>query len=187
MGDIGTHAENLAEYITGLKITELCADLTAFVPGRRLDDDGNVLLRFDNGARGVLYASQVSIGEENALHIRVYGDKGGLEWDQQEPNTLIVKWPDKPKQILRTGGGYLSPVAAANTRLPGGHPEGFIEAFANLYRNFALTVRAHMNGVAPKPEYLDFPNVQDGVRGMAFIETVVEAAKRDDKWKKFKS
>lgn len=187
IGDIGTHAENLAEYITGLKITELCADLTAFVPGRRLDDDGNLLLRFDNGARGVLYASQISIGEENALHIRVYGEKAGLEWDQQEPNTLIVKWPDKPKQVLRTGGGYLSPVAAANTRLPGGHPEGFMEALANLYRNFALTVRAHMDGVAPKPEYLDFPNVQDGVRGMAFIETVVEAAKSDEKWMKFKA
>lgn len=186
IGDIGTHAENLAEYITGLKITELCSDLTTFVPGRLLDDDGNVLVRFNNGARGVLYASQVSIGEENALHIRVYGEKGGLEWDQQEPNTLKVKWADKPVQLFRTGGGYLSSAAAVNTRQPAGHPEGFIEAVANLYRTFVLTVHARMEGVEPKPEYLDFPNVQDGVRGMAFIETVVEASKSDVKWFKFK-
>ncbi len=186
IGDIGTHAENLAEYITGLTITELCADLTTFVPGRLLDDDGNVLLRFDNGARGILYASQVSIGEENALHIRVYGEKGALEWDQQQPNTLIVKWADQPMQLFRTGGGYLSQAAADNTRQPAGHPEGFIEAVANLYRTFGLTIRARMEGREPKPEFLDFPNVHDGVRGMAFIESVVEASKSDQKWYAFK-
>ncbi|MHB9030648.1 MAG: Gfo/Idh/MocA family protein, partial [Candidatus Latescibacterota bacterium] len=182
MGDIGTHAENLAEYITGLRITELCADLTTFVEGRVLDDDGNVLLHLDNGARGVLYASQISIGEENALHIRVYGEKGGLEWDQQQPNTLLVKWMDRPMEVYRTAAGYLSERARFNTRLPMGHPEGFIEAFANIYRNFVLALKARLDGQEPKPEYLDFPTVRDGVRGMAFIETVVAAARSDKKW-----
>jgi predicted dehydrogenase len=152
MGDIGTHAENLAEYITGLKISELCADLTTFVEGRPLDDDGNVLLRFENGARGILYASQISVGEENALRIRVYGEKGGLEWAQQEPNTLIVKWMDRPMEIYRTSSGYLSDRAKFNTRLPGGHPEGFIEAFANIYRNFILALKSRIDSREPKPE-----------------------------------
>jgi predicted dehydrogenase len=186
MGDIGTHAENLAEYITGLKIDELCADLTTFVEGRQLDDDGNVLLRFDNGARGVLYASQISVGEENSLHIRVYGELGGLEWDQMQPNSLIVKWPDRPVEIYRTNGGYTAERARFNSRLPMGHPEGFIEAFANIYRNFILALKSRKDGVEPKPEYLDFPTVRDGVRGMAFIETVVEASQRTEKWMKFK-
>jgi len=189
MGDIGTHAENLAEYITGLKIAEVCADLTIFLEGRQLDDDGNVLLRFDNGARGVLYASQVSVGEENNLRIRVYGEKGALEWAQQEPNTLIVKWLDRPQEIIRAGVNYanLSKRALFNTRLPAGHPEGFIEAFANIYRNFILALRAKLEGKEPEPEYLDFPTVQDGVRGMAFIETVVESSKSDRKWIPFKA
>jgi len=186
MGDIGTHAENLAEYITGLRIAELCADLTTFVEGRPLDDDGNVLLRFENGARGVLYASQVSVGEENSLHIRVYGERGGLEWDQQQPNSLILKWTDRPMEIYRTNGGYTSERARFNSRLPMGHPEGFIEAFANIYRNVILTLKARLTGVEPKPEYLDFPTVRDGVRGMAFIETVVEASKSEKKWHPFK-
>ena len=186
MGDIGTHAENLAEYITGLKISELCADLTTFVEGRPLDDDGNVLLRFENGARGILYASQISVGEENALRIRVYGEKGGLEWAQQEPNTLVVKWIDRPMEIYRTSSGYLSDRTKFNTRLPGGHPEGFIEAFANIYRNFILALKSRMDGREPKPEYLDFPTVRDGVRGMAFIETVVEASRSERKWMKLK-
>ena len=186
MGDIGTHAENLSEYITGLKITELCSDLTTFVEGRLLDDDGNVLLRFDNGARGILYASQISVGEENGLKIRVYGEKGGLEWVQLEPNTLIAKWMDRPAEIIRTGGGYLSKRSLINTRLPMGHPEGFIEAFANIYRNYILTLRSILDGKEPEQEYLDFPTVKDGVRGMAFIETVVEASKSDTKWTKFK-
>jgi predicted dehydrogenase len=188
MGDIGTHAENLAEYITGLKIKELCADLHTFVPGRHLDDDGNVLLRFENGASGVLHASQISVGEENNLNIRIYGETGGLEWHQQEPNTLIVKHLDKPAEIFRTGGAFsfLSEQALAHTRLPSGHPEGFIEAFANIYRNFALTLQARLEGRQPDRKYLDFPTVNDGVRGMAFIETVVESSQSDKKWIAFK-
>ncbi len=177
MGDIGTHAENLAEYITGLKIKELYADLSIFVPGRQLDDDGNVLLHFEGGAKGILHASQICAGEENPLNIRVWGERGGLEWHQMEPNTLLVKWLDKPKQILRTGTGQLSPEAAAATRLPGGHPEGYLEAFANLYRNFAHAVRAHISGQQPDP-LLDFPTVQDGVRGMKFIYKLVESNKK---------
>jgi len=187
MGDIGTHAENLSEYITGLKITELCSDLTSFVEGRTLDDDGNILIRLDNGARGVLFASQIAVGEENGLRIRIWGEKGGLEWKQEDPNNLIVKWLDKPMQTLRPGNGYLGERAAMNTRLPAGHPEGFIEAFANLYRNYIMVLRAVLNGEKPKPEYLDFPNVHDGVRGMAFIETAVESSSNGSVWTAFKS
>lgn len=186
MGDIGTHAHHLAEYITGLKTTEICAELNVFVPGRLLDDDGAALLRFDNGAKGVLIATQVAAGEENAIRIRVYGEKGGLEWHQHEPNTLIVKWVDRPTEIIRTGLGYMSDIAKHNTRTPGGHPEGYLEAFANIYRNFSLTVRAKMNGETPKQEWLDFPGVEDGIRGMQFIDTVVEAGYNDQqKWVKF--
>lgn len=182
MGDIGTHAENLAEYVTGLQINTLCADLSAFVEGRALDDDGNVLLRFDNGAKGVLHASQICAGEENNLNLRVYGEKGGLEWRQMEPNTLVVKWLDKPAQILRTGVGALSPQAAAHTRLPGGHPEGYLEAFANIYRNVAFCLRARLTGQGVDPLYQDFPSVKDGVRGMRFIEKVVESSGSEQKW-----
>ena len=185
MGDIGTHAENLAEYITGLQITELCADLSTFVEGRLLDDDGNILLHFDNGAKGVLHASQISAGEENSLNIRVYGEKGGLEWHQMEPNTLIARWLDKPTQTLRTGVGELYPEAQAHTRIPAGHPEGYLEAFASIYRNFAICVRARLNGKDPDPVYQDFPSVSDGVRGMQFIEKVVESSKSDQKWTSF--
>lgn len=185
MGDIGTHAENLAEYITGLQISELCADLTAFVEGRLLDDDGNVLLRFDNGAKGILHASQISAGEENDLNIRVYGEKGGLKWRQMEPNTLIVTWLDKPVQVLRTGVGPLHKEAQAHTRIPAGHPEGYLEAFANIYRNFALCLRARLNGENSDPVYMDFPSVSDGVRGMLFIQRVVESNGTDRKWLKF--
>jgi len=186
MGDIGTHAHQLAEYVTGLKTVEICAELNVFVPGRLLDDDGAALLRFNNGARGVLIATQIAAGEENGLKLRVYGEKGGLEWFQHEPNTLLLKWSDKPIEIVRTGSGYMSDIAKHNTRTPGGHPEGYLEAFANIYRNFSLTVRAKMNGVAPKAEWLDFPTVEDGIRGMQFIDTVVEAGYNDDKkWVKF--
>ena len=181
MGDIGTHAENLLEYITGIEISELCADLTAFVPGRRLDDDGNVLLRFNNGAKGILFASQIAAGEENNLRIRVYGEKGGLEWAQMEPNTLIARWLDKPTQHLRTGVEPLAPEAKAHARIPAGHPEGYLEAFANIYRNFALCLQARLAGTAPDPLYADFPTVSDGVRGMKFIEKVVESSKLE-KW-----
>lgn len=188
MGDIGTHAANLAEYISGANIEKLCADLNIMVPGRALDDDGGVLLRFDNGATGVLMASQVAAGEENALRIRVYGEKGGLEWAQQDPNTLLVKWLDKPTEIYRAGSGYgnyQSSYAVHNTRTPGGHPEGYLEAFANLYRNFALTLSAKIAGTTPPPEALDFPGVKEGVRGMAFIDNVVKSSLSDQKWTVF--
>lgn len=184
MGDIGTHAENLAEYITGLKITEMCADLSAFVDGRQLDDDGNVLLRFSNGAKGILHASQIAAGEENDLNIRVYGTKAGLQWHQMEPNTLTVKWLDKPKEVLRTGVGDLYPAALAAARIPAGHPEGYLEAFANVYRNFAHCVQARLAGKKVEEVYLDFPTVKDGVRGMKFIEKVVESSQSEEKWTK---
>ena len=188
IGDIGTHAAHLAEYITGLKITKLCADLNIMVEGRMLDDDGNVLLRFDNGAAGVLVASQISAGEENALKIKLYGEKGGLEWHQMEPNTLLVKWFDQPMQVLRAGNNYtsaLSTYATNNCRTPGGHPEGYLEAFGNIYRNFALTLAAKLDGKEPQPEALDFPQVDEGIRGMAFIDTVVMSSASDQKWTKF--
>lgn len=184
MGDIGTHAENLAEYVTGLKIAELCADLTAFVPGRQLDDDGNVLLRFDNGAKGVLHASQIANGEENSLKIYVWGELGGIEWHQMEPNTLKYK-TQEGQRIIRPNVGSLSASASAHWRLPAGHPEGFFEAFANLYRNFAYAVKAHMEGREADPIY-DFPKAADGVRGLAFIDTVIASSQNDStKWTKF--
>ncbi len=185
MGDIGTHAENLAEYITGLKIKNLCADINIMVEGRKLDDDGNVLLEFDNGARGILFASQISAGEENNLRIRIYGEKAGLEWAQQEPNTLIVKWLDKSMEIIRTGVGNLYPEAQAATRIPAGHPEGYLEAFATIYRNFAICLRAYLNNKKPKAIYTDFPTVEDGVRGMRFIDKVIESGKSKQKWIRF--
>jgi len=186
-GDIGTHAFNLAEYITGQKVEKLCADLVIQVEGRMLDDDGAVLIRYDGGAVGVLQASQVAAGEENALKIRVYGEKGGLEWAQHEPNTLLVKWLDKPTEILRAGGGnpHLSSYATHNCRTPGGHPEGYLEAFGNLYRNFALTLQAKIDGTEAAPEALDFPGVEDGIRGMAFIDMVVKSSASEQKWTKF--
>ncbi|MBN1943951.1 MAG: Gfo/Idh/MocA family oxidoreductase [Phycisphaerae bacterium] len=181
MGDIGTHAENLAEYVTGLKIVELCADLNTFVKGRRLDDDGNVLVHWQRGVKGLLFASQISIGEENDLAIWVYGDKAGLEWHQEYPNDLKVKGLNTPVQIWRRGNEYVgekSPAAGRATRLPSGHPEAFIEAFANIYMNAAETIRSRIAGVKPSPLALDFPNVNDGLRGMQFIETVVKSKGR---------
>jgi predicted dehydrogenase len=189
IGDIGTHAENLSEYITGLKITHICADLTIFVKGRRLDDDGNCLLRFNNGAKGILHASQISIGEENGLAIWVYGEQKGIEWHQEHPNYLYVKEPDGPVQVWRRGNNYVavkSPAAARATRLPSGHPEAFFEAFANIYRNFTDTVRAKLERRKPDELALDFPDVDDGVRGMLFIESVVASAKSGQKWMKMK-
>lgn len=184
MGDIGTHAENLAEYISGLKIKELCADITTFVEGRLLDDDGNVLLRFDNGAKGILHASQISAGEENNLNIRIYGTKAGLQWFQMEPNSLYVRWLDKPMEILRAGSGTdrLYPAAKAHTRILAGHPEGYLEAFANIYRNFAYCLQARLEGSEVPDVYKDFPTVQDGVRGMKFIEKVIASGKSNKKW-----
>jgi predicted dehydrogenase len=186
MGDIGTHAAQLAEYISGLKITKVCADLNIVVPGRAIDDDGNVLLKFDNGSNGVLVATQIAAGEENALKIKVFGEKGGIEWHQMEPNTLVVKLLDQPMQVYRAGSGYLSNAAKHNTRVPAGHPEGYLEAFANIYKNFALTIMAKLNGEEATQEILDFPNVEDGIRGMAFIENVVASSKSDQKWFDFK-
>lgn len=189
MGDIGTHAAHLAEYISGSEISHLCADLNIMVDGRALDDDGNVLLKFNNGANGVLMASQVAAGEENALKIRVYGENGGLEWAQHEPNTLIVKWLDQPTQLLRAGGNYggrLSSFATHNCRTPGGHPEGYLEAFGNIYRNFALTLSAKIDGTTPTKEMLDFPTVDEGVRGMAFIDNVVASAASETKWTEYR-
>ncbi len=184
MGDIGTHAENLTEYITGLEISELCADITALVPGRRLDDDGNVLLRFKNGARGILHASQIAAGEENALSIRIYGEKAGLEWHQMEPNSLHVKWLDKAMEIYRTGTANLSESTQAHTRLPAGHPEGYLEAFANIYRNVAKCIQAKQEGKQVDPVFQDFPDINDGVRGMEFIYKVIESGQSNKKWVK---
>ena len=187
MGDIGTHAENLAEYISGLRMVEICADLTTFVKGRKLDDDGNCLVHWEKGVKGILFASQISIGEENGLAIWVYGEKASLEWHQEHPNYLHVMKPDAPVEVWRRGNGYVgakSPAAARATRLPFGHPEAFIEAFANIYANAADTMRASIAGTKPDPLALDFPTVDDGLRGMQFIETVVKSAKMGAKWVK---
>ena len=185
MGDIGTHAFNMAEYVSGLQVTHLCANLNTVVDGRMLDDDGATFMKFNNGATGVLMATQIAAGEENCVKVRVYGEKGGLEWKQEDANTLLVRWLDKPTEIYRAGTGYVSSYASHNSRTPAGHPEGYLEAFANLYRNFTLTVRAKMNGEKPKDEWLDFPGVDDGIRGMAFIENVVASGKSDKKWTDF--
>ena len=185
MGDIGTHAFNLAEYISGLQVIKMCADINIVVQGRKLDDDGAVLLKFNNGASGVLIASQIAAGDENNIKIRIYGEKGGLEWQQDIANTLLVKWLDKPAEIMRTGGGYVSSFASHNTRTPAGHPEGYLEAFANLYRNFALSIKADMEGKTPTPEELDYPGIEEGVRGMAFVENVIASGKSDKKWTEF--
>ncbi len=181
MGDIGTHAAHLAEYISGLHITHLCAQLNTIVQGRALDDDGSVLLKFENDASGVLIATQVAAGEENNLTINIYGDKGGMEWHQQEPNTLLLKWPGKPAEILRAGSAYLSEAAKNNCRTPGGHPEGYLEAFANIYKNFALALSAKINN-EQSPCWIDYPTVEDGIRGMAFIENVVRSNESTEKF-----
>jgi len=185
MGDIGVHAAHLAEYVSGQRISEICADLTSFVPGRKLDDDGAVLLRFGNGAKGVLHASQISVGEENAIKIYVYGENGGLSWEQQDPNTLWLKWADRPTEMLRTGGGYLGPEATANTRTPMGHPEGYLEAFANIYQAFAGQIRARIAGDVPDTRAADCPGIDEAVRGMTFIELAVAASASDVKWHTF--
>jgi predicted dehydrogenase len=185
MGDIGTHAFNLAEYITGLQVSKLCAALNIVVEGRALDDDGGVLLQFDNGATGVLTASQVAAGEENNLSIKIYGEEGGLEWHQQEPNTLLVKWLNKPAEMYRCGMAFNSDIAKINTRTPGGHPEGYLEAFGNIYHNFARTLMAKMKGESVDVNLIEFPTVKDGIRGMAFIENVVRSHESNEKWTSF--
>jgi len=186
IGDIGTHAANLAEYITGSNITEVCAMLNAVVKGRKLDDDASMLIKFDNGATGVLMATQVAAGEENNLNIRVYGEKGGLEWKQEDPNTMIVKWLDRPKEIIRAGQKYLSDDAKAFTRTPAGHPEGYLEAFANIYRAFGKAVRDYKPGKKINAAKYDFPDVEDGVRGMNFVQTAVKSSNSTRKWTKLK-
>ena len=179
VGDIGTHAENLLEFITGLKIAALCADLTAFIEGRQLDDDANMLLRLENGGKGILTCSQIAAGEENALSIRIYGSKAGLEWHQMEPNTLQFKQPGQPLQLLRTGLTYMSDDAKAATRLPAGHPEGFLEAFANIYRMAIADIRRVESDAAPEGGY---PTVYDGFRGMQFITRAVESSQKGAVW-----
>jgi len=182
VGDIGTHAENLGRYITGLRIDELCAEFTTFIPGRKLEDDANMLIRYQGGAKGVLHCSQISCGEENNLNIRVYGTLGSLAWQQEHPNELKFSPKNEPARILRRGNGYLSDVAKKFTRLPAGHPEAFIEAFANIYLEAIAAIRA--NGAGRRGEF-DFPTVDDGVEGMAFIETAVKSAASNGKWTKF--
>lgn len=190
VGDIGSHAENLAEYISGLKISEICAELSTFVDGRVLDDDCNCLVKFDNGAKGVLHASQISVGEENNLAIWIYGEKGGIEWHQEHPNYLYVKSIDGAEQVWKRGNPYVAARSAAagrGTRLPSGHPEAFLEAFANNYCNFTDTIRCRILGKTPDPEMQDFPNVDDGLRGMLFIESVVASSNLDTKWMPMKT
>jgi len=185
MGDIGTHAHNLARYITGLEVEEICAELSTFIPGRLLDDDGNCLVRFSQGVKGILFASQISSGEENNLNIRVFGTKGSLQWFQENPNELIFKKADAPQQIHRRGNGYLSAATRGASRTPFAHPEGFIEAFANIYRAAAVAIADSIAGrKAPKDGY-DFPTVDDGLAGMAFIETAVRSGRAGAKWVRF--
>jgi len=184
LGDIGCHAEHLARYITGLRIAELCADLTSFVEGRRLEDDGNILVRFEGGAKGVLHASQIAVGEENNLNIRVYGTRASLEWHQEHPNELVVKHPDQPRQTWRRGNDYVAEQVKQVTRIPFGHPEGYLEAFGNIYREAFRAIAAEVEG-EPLPENLDFPTIADGVQGMLFIKTALESARLGARWVKF--
>jgi predicted dehydrogenase len=184
MADIGTHAENLGRYITGLEIDELLAELSTFIPGRPLEDDGNCLIRYKGGAKGILYASQISNGDENNLNIRIYGAKASLEWYQEHPNDLIVKAVNQPRVIRRRGNTYLSSAARASSRTPFGHQEAFIEAFANVYLAAAAAIADEVTGRPLRSDY-DFPTIDDGVIGMAFIATVVKSAKLGAEWVKF--
>ena len=184
LGDIGTHAENLAHYITGLEIESLCADLSTFVKGRLLDDDGSILVRYKGGAKGTLFASQIAIGEENNLNIRVYGSKAAIEWHQEHPNQLVVKFPDQPRQVWGRGNGYLSPKLQKFTRIPAGHPEGYLEAFGNIYTEAFRAIRAEVAG-KKVPKDVDYPTIDDGVYGMAFIETAVKSSNLGARWVKF--
>ena len=183
LGDIGTHAEHLARYVTGLRIRELCAELTTFVAGRALEDDGNLLLRYENGAKGVLHASQIALGEENRLVLRVYGTKAALEWQQEHPNELVVLYPDKPREIWRRGNGYNADAVKALTRIPSGHPEGYLEAFANVYREAFRAISAQVSGEAI-PADIDAPSIDDGVMGMQFLAAALESARRGGQWLK---
>ena len=177
LGDIGSHAENLARYITGLELEALCADVTTFVEGRIIDDDVNMLVHYRGGARGVLHASQVSIGEENNLNIRVHGETGSLQWFQEHPNWLYYRELSGPEQVFKRGNDYLAAAAQHSSRLPSGHPEAFLEAFANIYLNAGRAIAARMSGQTPEPEDLDFPSVQDGARGVHFILTALKSGR----------
>jgi predicted dehydrogenase len=185
LGDIGTHAAHLAEYVSGLRITGISAALQTFVPGRKLDDDSAMLLRFDGDASGVLFATQVAAGEENNIRIRVYGERGGIEWQQAEPNSLLLRMLDAPMQVWCAGAGFHDPAAAVHARTPAGHPEGYIEAFANIYRGFYAALRARAENPGADVGRHDFPTVDDGVRGMAFVEAVVRSAQSEQKWTPF--
>ena len=177
LADIGSHVDNLVRYVTGLQIESLCAELTSFVDGRMLEDDANVLVRFQGGARGVYATSQISVGEENGLRLRVYGEDRGVDWRQEAPNCLRVLSPDRPVELRTRGSSYLSGPSLHNTRLPPGHPEGFIEAFANVYRNAGRTIGAILSGGSPDPLDLDFPSVHEGLRGMKFIDAALRSSK----------
>lgn len=181
-GDIGTHAANMGEYVSGLQITKVLSMVKKIVPGRLLDDDASAFIEFEGGVPGVLTVSQVSAGEENAIRVRVYGEKGGLEWTQRDPNTLLVKWNDAPDQIYRTGTGYVSEAAQANSRTPAGHPEGYLEAFANIYRNFAMHLRAIDAGTTHNMDVYDYPGIEDGVHGMSLVEAVIESTEKGNIW-----
>jgi predicted dehydrogenase len=182
MGDIGTHAFNLAEYVSGLQVTSLCAQINTVIPNRKLDDDGATHLQFNNGATGILVATQIATGAENNITIKIYGDTGSIEWEHENNNSLKVNFSDKPSQIYRSGTAYLHPIASANCRTPAGHPEGYIEAFANIYNNFAKHTLAQINNTAIKPYFIDYPGIEDGVRGMQFIEAVIKSGKSEEKW-----
>ena len=181
-GDIGTHAANMAEYVSGLNVTKVLSQLTKVVEGRLLDDDASALLEFEGGIPGMLTVSQISAGEENAIKVRVYGEKGGLIWTQRDPNSLILTWGDKPHETLRTGTGYVSEAAQANSRTPAGHPEGYLEAFANIYRNFAMHLRAHSVGEKHNMEIYDYPEIEDGVHGMSMVDAMVESTEKGNVW-----
>ncbi len=185
IGDIGTHAHNLVRYICGVEIESMCAELTAFIPGRQLDDDGNILVRFRGGAKGIIYASQISNGDENALSIRAYGTKASIEWHQEDPNDLIVKYANAPRKVYRRGNDYLGPEAKAYSRTPFAHPEGFIEAFANIYLAAGQAISDRIEGRPAPAEGYDFPDIRDGIAGMAFIETAVRSSQSSEKWLPF--
>ncbi len=182
VGDIGTHAFNLAEFVTGLTVDSLAAELTTFVPGRRLDDNAHMLLRFEGGARGALWSSQVAVGQENALWLRVYGARGSLEWAQEEPNVLLFTPFGETPRVIRRAGAGASPAAAHASRIPSGHPEGYLEAFAQLYRDLAEQIAARAGGLAPDPGCLLVPGIDAGVRGMRFIAAAVASSAADAAW-----
>ena len=185
IGDIGSHAFNLVDFITGAKLNELCADISSFVPGRKNDDNAHVLLRYENNVKGMLWSSQVAPGNENALRIRIYGDKGGMEWEQENPNYLTVDIFGKAKKIIRRAGNETIDIGNRITRIPPGHPEGYLEGFANIYSDFAKQILAFKDNQKPEKDILLVPSIEDGVKGVKFITTVVESGSNGGKWIKF--